>query len=608
MIKKIVNLANYLDKAGHANAANLLDALLHKLAADESGESGDNDVGRILDISKKIEERKQKGEQEKERLSALDKLNEATPPTEIEQGPAPLDVFTQKKLQRAEGIWQHRFSNVRKDSSGFFILKEDNDAGNLMQPGDKLADVAMNLTPYWVITTISGNKINLNPIPPNPFATGVGAGGAKITDSDISVFTGDYERARVTKIRDLMNSGKATIDDIKYLLLGTVPVNMGPNGSQGGWYNPDDSYSNRGGRKGMRPEEIVVADAKRLKELGFPVPVKALNGEMSPYVWTQWVDGNGSPSGQYIPRNIEKYVDFHKKMTDKGRWRYDEAAIESLRSRFTKDKINKEWTEVLEDFLKMSEAEFKQKHKYYEYSLDYITKAHKEALDRFDKHVEEYNAFAVEGEDDSIESLLRSAFNPERRVAIRAVYKLLELCKEDESYIKYLHDIVRVGGTDWLANEAILKFFDITDDIDGLKLGVEKLSPSDNKRYALNYLLHKGEKEYVSKYLDSNIDDLDFEVLKAVTSNFRKDKNSLFERDQGILDFAKKYNFYERIVNTLNDKSNPNRWMALYHSQDLIGLILRSFGSKLDWMPGDEENIDKLNDLYEQVKEELNKK
>src|SRR3990167_888236 len=196
--------------------------------------------GKVIDITKRLEQKKQEEISRKETEAFLGHTG-VSPENIIVPTSDELAKLRDRKFREAvqekAGIWMHRFSDIRKDDQGFFILKQDNPAGNEMSPGHLLADYAINLTPYWKVTSTKDNRINLEPIGSNPFLTGIGAGGAKLNQYDFEVFTGKAEKERIERIQKLISDGKATIDDVKYLLDGTVPVNMGPNGAQGGWYN-----------------------------------------------------------------------------------------------------------------------------------------------------------------------------------------------------------------------------------------------------------------------------------------------------------------------------------------------------------------------------------
>lgn len=205
-----------------------------------------------------------------------------------------------KALHKEHGVWLLPFSAVKKDSKEGWYVDWSETPGSIsdiedVQIGDKVADYAINMTPYWEIsgTDPQKNRIYLTPIEPNPFLTGIGAGGKKLGQHDYEVHSGEYERKAIDHVLDRWKKGEAhSIQDIAYLLLGAVPVQMGPNGSQGGWYASRDTGSNRGGRKGMSAKEIMQKDAETAKrQFGFSVPIKALSGEIDPYEWDQFIDG-----------------------------------------------------------------------------------------------------------------------------------------------------------------------------------------------------------------------------------------------------------------------------------------------------------------------------
>jgi len=208
-----------------------------------------------------------------------------------------------KAIHKARGVWMLPFRAAQKDpQEGWFIDWFDQPGSiqdlNDVSIGDKVADHSLNMTPYWTIAGIDEDKgrIYLTPIEPNPFTTGVGAGGKKLDQFDYDVHSGDYEKERVDRILDRIRQGQVhDIDDMKYLLLGTVPVNMGPNGAQGGWYNASDTMANRGGNKGFDAKTIMKKDAESLKQFGFSMPTKALTGELDPYLWSQFVNGETDP-------------------------------------------------------------------------------------------------------------------------------------------------------------------------------------------------------------------------------------------------------------------------------------------------------------------------
>lgn len=196
------------------------------------------------------------------------------------------------------GVWQYPFQAVKKDPVEGWYLDWFENPGSIhkienAQIGDKVGDDKLNMTPYWEISNIDeqSGRIYVNPIEPNPFLSGVGAGGHEFTEHDFDVQSGTYEQERIDRVLDIINKKIYTDPrDIAYMLLGTVPLHVGPNGSQGGWYAPTDR-SSRGAAKGMRPQDIMMADAATLKKLGLAVPQAALDGTLPPGDFKYVMDG-----------------------------------------------------------------------------------------------------------------------------------------------------------------------------------------------------------------------------------------------------------------------------------------------------------------------------
>lgn len=231
-----------------------------------------------------------------------------------------LEVNLGDELYKKKGIWMIPFADIEKDATeGYFFNYGTHHTGgsisdiSKVQVGDKVSDHSLNWTPYWTVSGVNEDKqvIYLNPIEPNPLVTGVGAGGKKIDDFDTSVFDGSYEKKRVNDILKQWKSGQIDdIRDIAYLLLGTVPVNFGPNGSQGGWYAPTDTMSNRGGKKRMSAKEIMMKDASTIKnQFGFSVPANALNGTLDPRTWGEFVNGGTNDEEMNATRLEEEDFD-----------------------------------------------------------------------------------------------------------------------------------------------------------------------------------------------------------------------------------------------------------------------------------------------------------
>lgn len=194
--------------------------------------------------------------------------------------------------------WMYPFTKVKKDTiEGWLISWSEEEPGYIPDPdlvniGDLVSDTVPNAPPYWKVTGIVDKTIYLDPYGDNPFLTGVGAGGAPLTDIDYKVFTGEAEKEAIDKILQRIHEKQyADYNDISYILLGSQPFRFGPNGAEGGWYTATDWHT-RGYNKGMAPEEIMSADAATLQKLGLEVPKSALAGTLDPYAWNKLVTGS----------------------------------------------------------------------------------------------------------------------------------------------------------------------------------------------------------------------------------------------------------------------------------------------------------------------------
>jgi len=203
-----------------------------------------------------------------------------------------------ERIFKSRGVWLYPFKDIKKDFTEGWYIDWFDGPGSIndieqVNIGDKVADFSLNMTPYWEVNGVNADsgKIYLTAIEPNPFITGVGAGGAEITENDLQVHTGEYERERIDSLLDVINKRLyASPDDVAYILKGTVPVHFGPNGSQGGWYAPM-SMSNRGYSEGLDAKTIMVSDAQNLQKLGFEVPSGSLDGTLDPRDWSDFVKG-----------------------------------------------------------------------------------------------------------------------------------------------------------------------------------------------------------------------------------------------------------------------------------------------------------------------------
>jgi hypothetical protein len=549
---------------------------------------------KVFDLSQKLHEKKEKTEQEK----LKEELAKSLPVTDTR---TTKDQLTEKReqkflqdIEKESGTWMHRFSDVRRDGQGFYILKTDNPAGKEMRTGDQLADYAINMTPYWKVINVVGHRINLEPINSNPFKTGIGAGGAKITKHDLDVYTGEHERKIVDRINKSIDTGDLDIDKIKYILLGTVPVHFGPNGSQGGWYNASDTRSNRGGNKGLTDKDIMMADAKTIKDHGIPVPLKALDGTMDVYDWDKWIGGNGTEQG-YYPKDVDKYVDFSRQMTQKGKWRMDDKSLEDMYRSYDPVKLEAYFDEMLQDATKLSKEEWELKYPYYEKNIASVASLYERSKRKQEKARNEALEYLTEGETPELSSIMKNVFSKERRVSNRNVLYLIEMCKEDMSYVKYLHDIINLGGSsDYLTNEAIIKFFNLIDDVDGLKLAAVKLTEPDNIRYTLSYLYEQGQSDLALSELSKHLDNL--EIVNSVLGNISREyetseiRKTTFGRNDKLLKAVKDNNIVQKIQEAVAKGDVFNK----HHASELAYRILTAFGPTTMWESGDEELVSKL--------------
>jgi len=197
----------------------------------------------------------------------------------------------------ADQPWMYPFSQVKKDPvEGWYILWSEENPGYIPDPdlvniGDLVSDISPSARPYWEVTGVFGHNIYLKPFGDNPFLTGIGAGGAKLGNFDFDVFTGEAEKKIIDqKLKRIHEKQYADYDDVAYILLGAQPFRFGPNGAEGGWYTATD-WNTRGYNKNMSPQQIMMADARSLQNLGLEVPASALAGTLDPYKWTQLVKG-----------------------------------------------------------------------------------------------------------------------------------------------------------------------------------------------------------------------------------------------------------------------------------------------------------------------------
>ncbi len=217
--------------------------------------------------------------------------------------------------------WKISFSDVKYDPTEKYYVELKKVKSNIadindVKIGDEVADLVMSNQVYWKVHGIDElqKRLYLDPIKNNPYKPNssgqiVGAGGKVFGKHDFDVLSGEYENKRIDGLLDVINQKKYhDIKDVSYILLGTVPVQVGPNGSQGGWYSVND-YHNRGSQKGMKVVDIIKKDADTLKnKLGLDVPQGALNGTMNPHDWNNYVNG-GWETGEKTKLDFEDFDD-----------------------------------------------------------------------------------------------------------------------------------------------------------------------------------------------------------------------------------------------------------------------------------------------------------
>ncbi len=64
-----------------------------------------------------------------------------------------------EKIHRAYGVWMMPFHKAKHDASEGWYFDYFDEPGSIddldqVEPGQKIADKALNLTPYWVVTTV----------------------------------------------------------------------------------------------------------------------------------------------------------------------------------------------------------------------------------------------------------------------------------------------------------------------------------------------------------------------------------------------------------------------------------------------------------------------
>jgi len=182
--------------------------------------------------------------------------------------------------------------------------------------GDEIFDTNLHTikeeaSPYWRVEWVEEKELRVTVVPleGNPVMSGVGAGGHQLGDFDYLVQSGGFEGEAIDRVLSLISKKEYhSPSDVKYILLGTVPMRFGANGAEGGWYNANDLGASRGGMRGMTSSEVMIKDALSLSKMGFTLPNGARDGSMSPGDWNHFVNAvmisnRGVEGG---PRSLEE--------------------------------------------------------------------------------------------------------------------------------------------------------------------------------------------------------------------------------------------------------------------------------------------------------------
>jgi hypothetical protein len=401
-------------------------------------------------------------------------------------------------FRTVHGEWAVPFADVRRRENGFGLPHPEDDALASLPLGTPLGDdttgarVGRAIRPYWIVVRQAPGWTEVIPTGANPLHSGIGAGGATIGAYDLAVLSGEVGRTARDRALQKLRDHTAQIDDVKVLLGGTVPVQMGPNGAQGGWYNVDDR-ANQGHAHGLDPESILVRDAGQLAAWGFAVPqgARVWPPALSTYVWNQWVSGPPTPTSAEAPPG---WLGVLRKRTERGRYRYEAASLAQLATEISPDALRARLDRDLRDFL-ANPAHFKAAHPYGPDTLLALIQWGFQRLDKQAAQIAESKALDIEGEDSrDPASLARQLQHPERRVSVRAARLAVQhaaveaLGRGPRLWRDRLHAWVRSGRGDWLGLEVVLEHFDLEDDREGLALGL-RLPDSDNRRKAVSMLL-----------------------------------------------------------------------------------------------------------------------
>jgi hypothetical protein len=388
-----------------------------------------------------------------------------------------LPIGLSTEYHEATNSWMHRFSDVRSDDNGFYILHDDNPDAWRMTSGDLLQDVALNATPYWEVTAndrFRTKRVDLKPIGPNPFVTGVGAGGAKIHKEDLKVITGEYEEKRLARIMDIIDNRKYTrIGDIKYMLYGTVAVNFGPNGPQGGWYNAHD-WNCRGARKRLSEKEIIIEDASILRRLGFLLSDTVADGLIDGHEWGSFIESEAGNFGDTEdPPIYDPFVYKQKTLAMvKKVWEGDEYRTEH-------------WTKAI-DYRISANLAFRSGN-----LEEMLSSPMRYDVERYFKGLKKYQTFATHEENlSNIGGAILMLKHWQPDVQARCVSRcIVHIESSDDASTKKCRDallkFIKSGKGYWLVNEQLINWAKRPDvqDIEIL-LEATKLPDGVNRKYA----------------------------------------------------------------------------------------------------------------------------
>lgn len=400
-------------------------------------------------------------------------------------------------FQNSAGAYAIPFADVRQRDGAFGLPRPDDDALAALPNGTALGDDAAAarlgqpfLRPYWVVVRQSPGWTEVIPTGSNPLKTGVGAGGATIGAYDLAVLSGEVGRKKHAHAMEKLKAGTATIDDVIPLLFGHVPVQVGPNGAQGGWYNVNDR-ANNGGRHGMDADSVLIRDAAQLQRFGFAVPSGALVWPplLSTEAWNRWIQGPPDPTTAESPPG---WLSVLRKRTASGRYRYDRDSLARLAIDMDRSALEVRLDRDLKGYLQNPTAWIAANPYRPKTLLEFIEDGFRR-LDRQAQRLAESKAMDLPGEDSrDPESVARQLRHPERRVSVRAAriavqHAAVEALRGGTAWRTRLHDWLRGGRGDWLGFEVVLDHFDLEGDREGLLLGL-RLPDADNRRYAVGYL------------------------------------------------------------------------------------------------------------------------